>query len=395
MKKYLAIFYTLASLYSPKVYAQINGIEDFLKSKFYTYSPQENNGNVLMIISNEYQAKEYFGELIKDETIGIKNSQEKFDEMGRCIEYKCTNKGWWGTSIEAFEVSYFENDSMITIHGTIDGNNIKAEYYLDSQSNILKKIEFKNDTILELEKATYNTKGLITGYEQYGKDGLLNIICVWKYDSLDKIIAESSTIIRMPFYEIPTLLKTSYEYVDNKLFKSTSVASNLANNALSFSTVTMYNDKEDVSEEIIIYFPNVTPPIKTNYYYNNDGEMTRMTRSKAETGDEFIEYDVTKYYYEKPNEKPKFNFDPDDVIRKMNGILLNTITYKYNNINQLYCEEELTEGISMLEKKSKKLLYYDAKGNLIKTIFVSTQNLNEAFENLPKTVTERTITYRN
>jgi hypothetical protein len=199
----------------------------------------------------------------------------------------------------------------------------------------------------------------------------------------------------MPFYKTPTLLKTTYDYVDNKLLKSISIASNLANNALSFSTFTNYNDKEDVSEELIVYFPNGRPQIKTKYNYNNEGELTRIIRSKAETGDEFVEYDVTKYLYERINEKPTFNFDPDDVIRKMNGILLNTITYKYNNNNQLYCEEELMEGISMLEKKSKKLLYYDEKGNMIKTIYVKTQNLNEAFENMTKSIIERTITYRN
>ncbi len=395
MKKYHITTFILAALLGSNGYSQISEINDFLKSKFYTYSPQENHGNISMIVNKEYVADLYFGELREDETLGHKISTEKFDNLGRCIDYKCTHSGWWGVSKEEFIITYNDHESIITVHGQTNGIDIKAKYYLDSKNNILKKEECQNDTIIELERAEYNSKGLITEYQLYGKDGLLNWRRFWEYDSLDKITIERSTVLRMPFYENPTLLHTTYEYLNNKLYKTKSTSSNISKNSIFSANITTYNDQENIIEDFIVYLPNNSPQLKTNYYYNDNGELKTIICSKAEVGDEFIEYEITKYFYEKENIAPTFNFDPEDVRREMNVVLLNSITYKYNENNQLYCEEKWFEGNSLLEKKSKKLHFYDAKGNLIKSIYVESQNLNEAFENIPKTITERIITYRN
>ena len=219
------------------------------------------------------------------------------------------------------EEIFYEGKEMISKKYKIDGILSKVEMLFDKNKRKEAILEYRNDTLINKNKYSYNSKGNIT----YEKNRSMSLLGDEAYDTWYTYTKEGTLLAEKKECFSMFCFYTTYQYLANdEVYEKTTYT-------------TPPSDEKDISNK------------KTKYYiYDSKGAIVEIQTYK---GDEFRSY----HCMENDKEVESYSYF-------LEGEVIKTL-FSYNKDNQLIKEENF--NLLTGDFTSGTYYTYDEKGNLL------------------------------
>ena len=219
------------------------------------------------------------------------------------------------------EEIFYEGKEMISKKYKIDGILSKVEMLFDKNKRKEAILEYRNDTLINKNKYSYNSKGNIT----YEKNKSMSLLGDEAYDTWYTYTKEGTLLAEKKECYSMFCFYTTYQYLANdEVYEETTYT-------------TPPSDEKDISNK------------KTKYYiYDSKGAIVEIQTYK---GDEFRSY----HCMENDKEVETYSYF-------LEGEVIKTL-FSYNKDNQLIKEENF--NLLTGDFTSGTYYTYDEKGNLL------------------------------
>ena len=263
------------------------------------------------------------------------------------------------------EEIFYEGKEMISKKYKIDGILSKVEMLFDKNKRKEAILEYRNDTLINKNKYSYNSKGNIT----YEKNRSMSLLGDEAYDTWYTYTKEGTLLAEKKECFSMFCFYTTYQYLANdEVYEETTYT-------------TPPSDEKDISNK------------KTKYYiYDSKGAIVEIQTYK---GDEFRSYhcmendkevETYSYFLEGEVIKTLFSYDKDNQLIKeenfnlLTGNFTSGTYYTYDEKGNLL---QIDDG--QIPSPNRTIYHYDKFNNCTEEIWYK--------NNKPAAIVERIFTY--
>ena len=263
------------------------------------------------------------------------------------------------------EEIFYEGKEIISKKYKIDGVLSKVEMLFDKNKRKEAILEYRNDTLINKNKYSYNSKGNIT----YEKNKSMSLLGDEAYDTWYTYTKEGTLLAEKKECYSMFCFYTTYQYLANdEVYEETTYT-------------TPPSDEKDISNK------------KTKYYiYDSKGAIVEIQTYK---GDEFRSYhcmendkevETYSYFLEGEVIKTLFSYDKDNQLIKEENF--NLLTGNFTS-GTYYTYDEKGNLLQISDKPTsspnRTIYYYDKFNNCTEEIYYK--------NNKPAAIVERIFTY--
>jgi hypothetical protein len=306
-------------------------------------------GNIKNIQYDEYFARDYFGELIRNTGSTIP-TKIIFNEKNQITDIEGITQGIVfvvENEIKNTPLSSEINtaETAFNLQDSSTGNfKLNQSWKYDNNKNIVEYLELRNDTIFEKKIAKYDNKNKLTEYMEYGENGEIREYKSITYDLKGNIIDKID-------------IRGEYQYH----YKYT------------------YNSYGIIIEELN-YDKNEVLSSKSNYKFDSKGNKIAMIKTRYNNSK--IYTDTTIFTY---NVFGKITLEEKKLNRFKLGDSFRRKTYKYDAYNRLL---EILEFYTYLQEQpryeSKESYSYNSNGKIVEKQEIRYDNNNEDWKKIEK-----------